>query len=460
VFAILAVGLAALTACGSRLPYSRLLADQRGAASGDVAGGSGVASDAGVSTGGVSQSAGQASSGLTSGAGAVSTGPGAQSSAQLAGSASGRNASQSAGRACVGPKSTIAIGSVGEQSGIAGAALADGPKAVSAWVASVNATQGGVSCHHLKYFIADDGADPARNQALTEQLVEQDHVIAFVQNDASLAGQGSESYLVSHNIPVVGSEGSLQFYNEHPNFFPESSAGNWLWWATYAGLADGLSPDQRAHVGVLSCVEDAGCSIAGQQAPAIFPQVGMNLVYNGKASLVTPDFTSQCQAAKQAGATVLVMAMDPNSMHRIGSSCAGVNYHPQYAAPSQVTIPDLATDPRLDGFMTIATVAPWTATNIAQVSAFQQVMRHYGAGIQLDGSSIQGWTSAQLFEAGTLNLPDQPTSQDIMNGMDKVTNNDLGGLTGQNARPEVCWFHVQLRNGQFSSPDNGKRGCR
>ncbi|HWW55231.1 MAG TPA: ABC transporter substrate-binding protein [Acidimicrobiales bacterium] len=470
-----------VAACGSRQPYSRLLAAQAGTSGGGGLPGSGGSLTAGAGVGSGNSSGSGASgeggaAGLGLGGSGVAGGVAGAGTAAVTGTGTGANSggggtlaqpSGAAASPCASPKSTIAIGSVGEQSGVAGAAVADGPKAVAAWVQYVNATQGGVACHPLKYIIADDGGDPSRNQALTEQLVQQDHVLAFVQNDAPLAAAGSESYLVSHDIPVIGSEGAEQFYYQYPNFFPQASSGNALALAVLDGLTKVLTPAQRAHFGALSCIEAAECSNFGKVAAADAGKAGLTLVYNGSASLVAPDFTSQCEAAKQAGATVLGLAMDPNSIHRIGSSCAGVGYHPQLAISGAITTPDLASDLNLAGMMSVVVVAPWTATNIPAVALYQKVLGQYGVGVQLDGSSIEGWASAELFAAGTMNLPDNPTSQDVINGLDTIKNNDLGGLTGpltfskgQNAPVETCWWHLQLRNGKFFSPDNGQRACQ
>ncbi len=368
---------------------------------------------------------------------------------------------------CSYPQPTITIGSVGEQSGIAGAAVADGPRAVAAWVAYINA-HGGVACHPLKYIVADDGGSPAENEALTEQLVDQDHVVAFVQNDAPLAAVGSESFLASQDIPVIGSEGAEQFYYDHPNFFPESASGNALVYSVFAGMAQALTPSQRAHVGVLSCIEAAECSVYGQQAPADTKELGLTLAYNGTGSLSSPNFTAQCQAARSAGVTAFLLVLDPDSIHRAASSCAGIDYHPQLVTAGQTTTPDMSSDPNLNGLDTELGYAPWTATNIPEVATFQQVMSEYGAGVQLDGSSIQGWVSAQMFLAGTSKLPaGNVSSAQILAGMDSIKNNDLGGLTnaltftaGQDAPVGICWFEVKLDHGSFSSPNDGLRTCQ
>jgi branched-chain amino acid transport system substrate-binding protein len=474
VFALSAV---AVSGCGTREAYSKLLKAQAGTpiAGGQAAPGSlsGVPS---TDSGGIGASASGSPAGSTSGT-AVTSGGAAGTAQSASGGGSGlsanggRSGSIGAGQptgshSCSSPQPTIVIGSVGEQSGIAGAAVAAGPRAVAAWVSYIN-SQGGVACHPLKYVIADDGGSPSQNQALTEQLVDQDHVVAFVQNDAPLAAAGSEQFLASHNIPVIGSEGAEQFYYDHPDFFPESASGDALVYSVFAGLAQELTPSQKAHVGVLSCVEAAECSVYAQQGPADAQKLGLTLVYNGSGSLSAPNFTSQCQAAEQAGATALLVALDPNSIHRAASSCAGINFHPQLATAAQTTTPDMASDPNLNGLDTELGYVPWTAANIPSVALFQKVMSQYGAGIPLDGSSIQGWVTAQMFLAGASNLPPgNVTSAQILAGMDSIKNNDLGGITnpltftaGQNAPVGICWFEVKLVNGAFVSPNDGQRSC-
>jgi len=64
-------------------------------------------------------------------------------------------------------------------------------------------------------------------------------------------------------------------------------------------------------------------------------RTGLNLVYNGSASLTAPDFTSQCLKAKQSGVQALLVVLDPNSVHRAAANCRNVGYNGLIApAPS------------------------------------------------------------------------------------------------------------------------------
>jgi len=58
---------------------------------------------------------------------------------------------------------------------------------------------------------------------------------------------------------------------------------------------------------------------------------GFDLVYQATSSIAQPDFTAECLSARNAGAQVLLPALDTNSVVRMVSSCARQGYAPSYA---------------------------------------------------------------------------------------------------------------------------------
>jgi branched-chain amino acid transport system substrate-binding protein len=361
----------------------------------------------------------------------------------------------------------VNIGSVGEQSGLAGAAVANGAQMVSAWAKYVNSL-GGLRCHQIKYTIADDGADPSRNSSLTQQLVQQNGVVAFVYNDAPLAANGSLNYLVSHNIPIIGNEGAEQFMYEHPMFFPQADNGSSLVYSSFAAMSPMLSASQRKHLGMIYCIEAAECSIYGKYGAADTKATGMHLVYSGAASLTAPDYTSQCLRAKQAGATALFVVLDPNSIHRAAANCRNAGYKGQFVVGSTIVVPDEATDPNLNGTIFGSPVAPWVSTDKPQIKLMNQVLSQYAPGVSPVGSASLGWIAAQLFAYSSTFWPNTNTitSADIINAMDRVKNYDVGGTTGpvtftkgKNAPQVTCWWQMGMKNGGFFSPNRGARAC-
>jgi branched-chain amino acid transport system substrate-binding protein len=497
----------ALSGCGSRQSHAALEAALRGAGTstitttgdsttttggGTTTTGGGTTSTGGgttaapggttTTTGGNSSSTGAGTTATTGGAtspvsggsapaggGRTKTGGGTTSSGGTTGGhvASGNSLVPGVQSGCAKQLAPVNIGSVGEQSGLAGAAVAAGAQTVSAWAAYVNSL-GGLRCHPLKYITADDGGDPSRNSSLTQQLVQQDGVVAFVYNDAPLAANGSLNYLVQHKIPIIGNEGAEQFMYQHPMFFPQAPNGNSLVYTSFGGMAPMLTASQRQHLGMIYCLEAAECSIYGKLGAVDAKKAGLKLIYSASASLTAPDYTSQCLRAKQAGVTALFVVLDPNSIHRAAANCRNAGYQGQFVVGSTIVVPDEASDPNLNGMVFGAPQKPWVTLSNPQVRLMNQVLAKYAPGVSPVGSSGLGWTAAQLFAYSSTFWPSTNTitSADIINAMDRVKNYDVGGMTGpmtftkgRNAPEVTCWFQMALRGGKFISPNNGARSC-
>lgn len=440
-----------------------------GNAAANPSAGSGAAGSAAAGSGAV---AGQAATGTGTG---KATGSGSATKATTAvkgsgggsASASGTGAAGPSAPTCAGNEPNIKIASVGEQSGVIGAFIRPGPQAVQAWVASVNA-RGGLNCHKVSYTVADDGGDPARNQSLTQRLVEQDGVIAFVHNNAPIAGQASIEYLKAKNIPVLGSETGSPWFYESPVHFPQSSQGDLALLAAIAGGATLGKPKGFTRLATFACVEVPICSRLTQIAPEGAKQFGLELVYQFSGSLAQPDYTSACLQAQDKKANLIVAAFDPNSFSRLARSCEAVSYKPMYATGGPVANNDLLKDPRLEGMGVGLVVVPQSVTGNALVDEFQRTMAQFAPGVPVDGAGFTGWVSAQMFARSLRDAPrtGAVTSAQVFEGLWSLNGDDLGGITlplrftkGQNAQKTFCYFVGQASKGKLVAPDNGVRRC-
>lgn len=482
-WSLIAIGAIAalLSACGTREPYSALRNALRVGGNGASAGALGAQSPSG--TDGTGGTAGSAAGGSVASNGSSTGADGTGASAGTAGAAGAvTRASGSSGSPltatpntgsgvpgvdhCGAELSPVIIGSVGTQSGIVGAAVAAGAKAVSAWAAYVNSL-GGLRCHPIKYVVADDGGNPSTNASETQQLVEQDHVAAFVYNDAPESASGSESYLVQNQIPIIGNEGAEQFMYQYPFFFPQAPNGSVLTYATFASLKPMMTSVQMQGVAVISCVESSECTTAKNDAPADTAKLGMKLVYNGSASITQPSFSANCLQATQAGAKMILLVLDPNSIERAGSNCRQSGFTGLLATGAVVVVGSQASDPDLDGMVFGTVVAPWTLTSNPQVQLMTQVMNRFEPGVGTVGSVNLGWASAQLFAESSLYWPnkDTITSKDIIAAMDQVKGFDDNGFNqpltftaGQNAPQTACWWGMEIKGGTFVTA-NPNRQC-
>jgi len=369
--------------------------------------------------------------------------------------------------ACGKQGAPITIATVGTQSGPIAETEKDGPLAFKAWVAQVNAA-GGINCHPVNYLIEDDQANPAQNLSLVKQMVEQQHVVAFVAMDAAETLEASESYLAGSGIPVIGGDPAWDFYYTQPNFFPQIPMGAQNTAIAFGALSTYGKSVGKTKVGVLTCQEIAGCTNLYADAPATAKQFGLDLTWRIETPLTTTSYTSQCLAAKAAGVQMLFMAMTPAAEDTIAAACKQVGFDPSYSTFQNSTSPQMLTDPNLNGLIVPIGTAPWFDTAQPGVAAFQSALKTYGDGLAPSGVGMTGWVAAQLFAAAAKAVPAgvTPTAALITEGMHQIKNDDLGGIAGpltfpagRNAPKLDCWWVVQFNGGKTTTLDNGQRSC-
>jgi branched-chain amino acid transport system substrate-binding protein len=458
-----------LTACGSAVSKEQLLADSRG---GDVVATVGQTTSAPAAVPNAATASGVANpvAAPVPAAGARAAPQTAENTVAKAGARAGSgNAAAPAAvapRGCTGPLSEISIGTVGATSGFIGASLRPGVDAIKAWVADTN-VRGGLACHPVKYYVADDGGDPARNASLTEQMVAERHVIAMLFSSDPLSAQGGKPVLERAHVPTIGNEGAAEWFNTSPDFFPVSPAGLKMIVASFAFASAQLTPDQRAHFGALACIEVSLCSqYAGDSGAKIAADNGMTMVYNGQATMVAPDYTSNCQSAKNAGVQALMLAGDNGLISRAIRSCNKINFHPVYTT-SPIAITAAAVDlPELEGVIVNSVVKPWTLDD-PQAKRYVTALAKYVPGSAPIGSGAVGWASAIVLEHAAKNLPANPTAQDVYAGLWTIRGNDFGGFTApltyakdKPAVYPVCWWGLVIRSKSWVTLDNGARACK
>ena len=405
-----------------------------------------------------------AGSGASATPGAPAPAAGGTTGAPTAGAPADPAAAAAAG--CAAPCAPVAIGAVGTWSGIVGQNVAGGLDAVRAWVASVNAA-GGLRGHEVRLEVADDGADPSRHGALVQELVEQRGVIAFVYNAAVFSGQASVAYLEEHRIPVVGGSGTEPWYTTSPMFFTQIIAGEVAIEATVASYARSSTAAGMTRMGLVTCSDGVQvCEDTQRSVPQYVEQYGMELAYQGEASLAAPDFTANCLAARNAEVEILYLALDANSYQRFGRSCASVGYQPKFGIAQPVMLEELATDPNLQGSPGVSYTAPFFFDANPAIAEFHAAMAQHAPSTPLTGSASLGWSAAKLFEAAAQQLSGTPTSNDILEGLWALDGVDLGGLTAplRYSRdaptvPSVCYWQVVVADNEYRSPDGGQRHC-
>lgn len=470
------VVLVALTAAcgGSRRSDADFAALYTAQAGGGVASYATQAPNAAAGTGAGGGSALSGSSGVPGApAGAAASAPvGGVSSGGAVASSSAPGRAPAAGPAAAGSTGASASGTpirlatVGVMTGPIGGALANIMVAAQVWAAKVN-SEGGIRGHAVQLLIADDGSDPAKHVALVKQMVEEKHVVAFVDQVDVFTGQAAVPYLEQQRVPVVGGSGGSPWFNTSPMYFSQM-ANDTVLADTFAGeMATIGKPQGLTKIAIVYCAEVQGCANATR--PEAFQKRGLDPVYTAKVSLGQPDYTAQCLSARNAGAQMVFMGLDGQGVQRLADDCANIGYKPLFGHTAQGTALAELNRPSLEGTAVGAPTAPWFTSQVPAVAEFMSAMSRFAPGVTPDGAAIQGWTGGQLLEAALRAAPDPTTSSGILHGLWSIKGNDLGGLTypisfrqgaPNNAESEQgCWWIVRIQGGRFVSPDGGQRHC-
>jgi branched-chain amino acid transport system substrate-binding protein len=456
-----AAAIALLTAaCGSRMSHQAIVAANGGQAGTTVVGQPGVAASAspGTSLPGNSGSSVLPGGSVGTPSGGAVTGPGTTSGGTTSGTTG------SAGGPATPTGAPLVIASVGDYSGIAGASEKDGPKALQIWAAWIN-DHGGVNGHPVKVYVVDDGMDPQRYQAAVKDLVENKHVIAFVDNFAPFTIQAGVKYLEQKQVPVIGGDCAEYVWNQSPMLFPQCpSYVSSIWGITRVGAVYG----KGKRFGAIICSEAAACTNTKQEwfHNGLAKKAGVDPVFEADVSIGQPDFTAECLDARQAGVQIMSVVADVGTVGRVVNSCDRQNFHPQYIQGSGTMDAHLATLPGMSDALVQLNDFPWTVSNSA-VAEFRQAYQTYAPDDPLTPNASQGWASAIVFQHAAEHVGAHPTSAQILAGLWSMHNETFGGLTpplsfvrGKGAPDAKCSFAMQVQDGKIEAPFGLKTVCR
>jgi branched-chain amino acid transport system substrate-binding protein len=333
---------------------------------------------------------------------------------------------------------------------------------VQVWAQWTNA-HGGIAGHPVQVYIADDGGDPQRSVSLVRDMVENKHVIAFVGNQVPLTLQASLPYLHQHNIPVVGGDNTTETWSSDSLLFPTGTT------IGEVVLGDYKAAHQRGltKLGLIYCIEAPACNFVHEYTVnGGAGRAGENLVYQSQVTITQPDYTAQCLGAQSAGAQVIFLALDANSMARLAASCSRQNYHPTYLATAQQATNDLEGNQNLEGLLAAAQEFPWMVVSTPATAQFHQAVHEYAPGLRLSGGTAISWASGQLLAKAAAHVGAQPAAQDILDALWKMKNETLDGLTppltyvkNQPSPPVPCYFLIEIKGGRFTAPSGGTYAC-
>ncbi|HEX3828392.1 MAG TPA: ABC transporter substrate-binding protein [Sporichthyaceae bacterium] len=363
----------------------------------------------------------------------------------------------------------MAIGQVGAFSGVTGPIFGAARTALAVWAQDINA-HGGLACHPVSVYSADDGGDPTRSAYLVHQLTTEHHAVALVGN-LVVAANGFVPAVEAAKFPAIGgTTGTLAEFNNRW-FFPAGASVDDL---ILGLLRDGVDLGHK-RLGVVYCVEASLCTDDYKKIRDTYAKAsGAQLVYDSPASITQPDYTAVCLNARDAKVDLLGLALDGASIARLARSCDAVGYRPLLATSAAVFSPENAADPtvRAFGVATVTGEAPWFLDDQPGLDAYRQAMARYAPNTLLTGAATIGWTAAQLFQHAVEKVADQArngpiTTALVMQGLGKIHDDGLGGLVAplgftadeDHATSTGCVYYELLTTTGWSAPRGSQPVC-
>ena len=366
---------------------------------------------------------------------------------------------------------TIVIGQLETQSGPAGNTKV-GQTTLDAWASWTNA-HGGLNGHPVKVITKNDNADPAQAQTALNSMINDDHIVALVGQNASATEPTWVNLMVSSKIPVIGGPAYDTAWFTKPYFYPTTTS---VPTTVYGEIYAAKNAGGKALASLL-CNNSTVCLGAVPLFNAAAKDLNMPVVYNQTASQTATDYTAQCLAMKASKADT-VIAFVNNQL--LANNCKQQGYNPTYiGAESSITQSQLQATSSFEGLTGPSSSFPWWQ-EFPQTSEFFDAMKTYAPAYAPGGSQYESQASGVLssvFSSGVVFAnamknaavaADQPvTSADVVRGLAMIQNSTNGGYTpvvsyGDGTTPSKyvpCFWLYKVVNAKYTSINGLSTTC-
>jgi len=360
-------------------------------------------------------------------------------------------------------KAPLVVGDICSCTGPEASSIGQTSPTVEAWASWVN-SHGGVQGHHVQVIVKDDGYNPGTSLADAKQLVQQDHVVALFDN--SDVSSSWASYVEQQKVPVLGGQETDAGYT-NPDFFPPGATFNFFTDADAAATKK-VGVKKMAD---LYCVEVAICAQSASELGASLKQIGLDLVYSAGIGFAAPNYTAQCLAAKQSGATGMTVGDATAIVVKVAEDCAAQGYTPIELSGDGTVAISWLTIPAMQGNVDVQSNLPWFVHDAATKDMYAALDK-YAPTVPKSPNfgeiALQAWTSGPELQAAAAagHLGAKPTAAAITAGLYALPKGTtLGGLApplhfakGKTAS-NSCFFLMGIQHKKFVTLDRGKLTC-
>ncbi len=361
-------------------------------------------------------------------------------------------------------KSTVILGDICTCSGPQGGEAQVESGVLQAWEAWTNA-HGGIAGHPVQIIIKDDAENPSTATTDVEALVQQNHIVGLL--DTSTEDPAFAAYIAHQKVPVFGDiANGTEAAETSPDFYPPGTTHT----ASILSEASALKTAHVKKVAQLYCVEVALCASSVPEFKAALDKYGIKLVYATGIGFAAPNYTAQCLAAKEAGATGMFVVDASTVATKVATNCAQQGYKPTELGAFGTVASTWQTAPGMEGNIDVQSDYPWFVHNAVTKDLYAAIDK-YDPAVLTNASfgpiAVQAWVlGVEAVAAGQAgHLGATPTAAQFTNGLESFKGETLGGLappltfTKGKAHPVPCFFLMGINNERFVTLNGGKYAC-
>jgi len=280
--------------------------------------------------------------------------------------------------------------------------------------------------------------------------------------DNSDEDQAWESYVKQQGVPVLGDTDTTAGYSNSDFFTPGMTFNN-----SNAATAAAVKRSGVKKAAYLYCVEVAICAQSAVLFKTAVRNVGLSVVYEAGIGFAAPNYTAQCLAAKQAGATGMEVGDASGVVTKVVMNCSAQGYNPlEFGGDGTVSSSWLSL-PAMQGNVDVQPEIPWFVHDAATKTMYEALDKYapaVPAGPNFGEVVVQDWAEATEFTLAVeaAHLSGTPTAAEITKGLyalPKGTTLDgiappLGGFVKGKPANNKCFFLMGINHEKFV-PLNG-----
>jgi branched-chain amino acid transport system substrate-binding protein len=358
-------------------------------------------------------------------------------------------------------KTPILFGTMGTGSGVIGRAVQPIITANKAWSADVNA-RGGLAGHPVKLIFGDDAGDPAAALAIAKRMVEQDKVVAFIGTYLVTTTPAVTPYLEQVGVPMIGGPGGNEIEDHSPMVFnPQIGSDEALGHAIHLAV---VSQSDKRKMAILYCREASSCKQQRDRALQFASLYGVTVVYEAQVSIAQPDFTAEVISARNAGAEIVTMLTDEQTIVRVARSAKRQGWSPvvtgTYTANAEVM-----QQPDAEGVLGMAATVPYRSS--PKMQPYLEAVKRYVPDGALGGYGATAWVQLKLVERLSDGFGEKnPTTKDYLDALYGLRGETLGGLVppitfnkGPHVHVNMCGYPIKVVNAKLTAPLGENHVC-